>query len=370
MEDFSQPPRAGILTGIITNLGRVALAVFFPVMTFLVLWQGFVFLRDTQANLLIIIIVAILWGVGGVALLFLVSNWLVEQLPDQFRRGLLPFVFVGPAVAILMWYLTLPTIRTFWISLFDRTGDTFIWLDNYVRVFTEQSSLLALRNNLLWIVVGATSCVVMGLLIAVLADRSGFEKIAKALIFMPMAISMVGSSVIWKFVYEYSPPGNPQIGILNAIMVQLGNPPQAWLQLVQPWNNLFLIVILVWLQTGFAMVLFSAAIKGVPEDLLEAARVDGANEIQIFMRIIIPFIQGTIITVSTTIVIFTLKLFDIVRVMTGGNFGTNVIANEFYEQYFTQGNFGLGSAISIILLILVTPVMIYNLIDFSKREAF
>jgi len=230
--------------------------------------------------------------------------------------------------------------------------------------------LLAVRNNVLWIIFGATLSVSFGLLIAMLADRSRFESLAKSLIFLPMAISMVGAGVIWNFIYEVKDAGDPQIGLLNAIWVSLGNEPQAWTALIQPWNNLFLIVIVIWLQTGFAMVLFSAAIKGIPADLLEAARVDGATEVQIFFRIIIPYIMGTIITVSSTIIIFTLKIFDVVMVMTGGQFGTHVIATQFYRQYFTFRNFGYGSAIAVVLLIAVTPVMAYNLKQFSDRKAF
>jgi len=178
--------------------------------------------------------------------------------------------------------------------------------------------------------------------------------------------------VIWNFIYEVRDIADPQIGLLNAVVVALGGEPHAWTAwtAIRPWNNLFLIVIVVWLQTGFAMVLFSAAIKGIPSELLEAARVDGASEVQIFFGIMIPYIMGTIITVSTTIVIFTLKIFDVVIVMTGGQFGTEVIATQFYRQYFSNRNFGFGSAIAVLLLIAVIPVMVYNLKQFGEREAF
>jgi alpha-glucoside transport system permease protein len=335
-----------------------------------ILWQGFIFLRESEAPKVVIAIVAIIWGVGGVALLYLVSNWLVEQLSPTWVRWLQPFVFVGPAIAILAWYLAIPTARTFWISLYNRDGTEFAGLANYLYIFTDRLMLETFRNNLLWIIFGATLSVMFGLLIAVLADRSRFETVAKSLIFLPMAISMVGAGVIWNFIYEVKDAADPQIGLLNAIWVGLGGEPQAWTALLQPWNNLFLIVIVIWLQTGFAMVLFSAAIKGIPAEIMEAARVDGATEVQIFFRIMIPYIMGTIITVSTTIVIFTLKIFDVVMVMTGGQFGTHVIATQFYRQYFTNRNFGLGSAFAIILLIAVIPVMVYNLKQFTEREAF
>jgi len=212
----------------------------------------------------------------------------------------------------------------------------------------------------------------VGLLVATLADRSKFERVAKSLIFLPMAISFVGASVIWNFMYEVRPAEQTQIGLLNAIIVGLGGQPFAFDKAVtiQPWNNLFLILIVIWLQAGFAMVLFSAALKGIPEEIMEASRVDGATEIQVFFKIMIPYIMGTIITVWTTVVIFTLKIFDVVWVMTGGQFGTHVIATQFYRQAFTARNSGYGSAIAIILLVTVIPVMIYNLRQFREQEAF
>ena len=364
---------------------RVLLAVGIPLTVFYVLYVGFIFLRDSDAPRGIIALVAIVWGVGGVALLFWVFNGIVERLPDALRTRLLPFVFAGPAIAILAWYLTIPALRTFWLSLFGRDGpqpglgflqllasESFVGLRNYVAVFTEQLMLQSFRNNLMWIIFGSTFSVLLGLLIAVLADRSSYERIAKSLIFLPLAISFVGAGIIWNFIYEYRPAGQPQIGLLNYIVVALGGTPQAWPQWVAiaPWNSLFLIVIVVWLQTGFSMVLFSAALKGIPEDLLEASRIDGANEFQVFFRIMIPYIRGTIITVWTTIVIFSLKIFDVVWVMTGGQFGTHVIATQFYRQSFTNRNSGFGSAIAIVLLLAVVPVMIYNLRRFREREAF
>ena len=370
-----------ILDLVMSTIGRILISVFVPVVTFVVLWQGFIFLRDSEAPKVIIALVAIIWGVGGVAILYVVSNWLIEQLSPTWIRRLQPFVFVGPAMAILAWYLALPTLRTFWISLQSNDGSKIVWFANYVSVFREGDMLEALKNNILiWVVVGATFCVVFGLLIAVLADRSRFETFAKAMIFLPMAISLVGAGVIWNFVFEVKQAGDPQIGLLNQIWVMLGGEPQPWTALTHHlfsvgWmptvNNLFLVLIVVWLQTGYAMVLFSAAIKGIPSELLEAARVDGANEVQIFFKIMIPYIMGTIITVSTTIIIFTLKIFDVVMVMTGGGqFGTHVIATEFYRQLFTYRNPGFGSAIAILLLIAVIPVMAYNLKQFAKQEAF
>jgi alpha-glucoside transport system permease protein len=366
-------------------IGRVLLAMSIPLISFYVLYVGFLFLRDSKAPREVVVLVAVFWGVGGVALLYSIFNNIVERLPGVWSARLLPFVFVGPAMAILAWYLAIPTLRTFWISLFNRDGppaglslfqqfssDSFTGLSNYAAVFTESLMLEAFRNNLMWIVFGSTLSVAFGLVIAVLADRSRFEKTAKSFIFLPMAISFVGASIIWNFIYEYRPAGQPQVGMLNAIVTGLGGVPQSYPQWVDiaPWNNLFLIVIVIWLQAGFSMVLFSAALKGIPDELLEAARIDGATEVQIFFRIMIPYIRGTIISVFTTVVIFTLKIFDVVWVMTGGQFGTHVIATQFYRQSFTNRNSGFGSAIAIVLLIAVIPVMIYNLKQFREQEAF
>ena len=371
---------------ILSLIGRIVLAISIPLIAFYILYLGFIFLRDSKAPQIIITLVAIVWGVGGVAILYWIFNDLVERLPDAWKSRLLPFVFVGPAMAILAWYLAIPTARTFWISLFNRDGppeglnffqllssDAFVGLGNYAAVFQPGGLMFeAFRNNLMWIVFGSTFSVAFGLVIAVLADRSRYENIAKSLIFLPMAISFVGASIIWNFIYEYRPAGQPQIGLLNAVVTGLGGTPRAWPQWVDiaPWNNLFLIVIVVWLQAGYSMVLFSAALKGIPDELMEAGRIDGANEFQIFFRIMIPYIRGTIIAVWTTVVIFTLKIFDVVWVMTGGQFGTHVIATQFYRQSFTNRNSGFGSAIAIVLLIAVIPVMYYNLRQFREQEAF
>ncbi len=297
-------------------------------------------------------------------------NWFIARLPERVGSRILPYLFVGPAVAILIWFLALPTVRTIYISLFNSDSSTFVGLDNYGKIFSNPAMLEVFRNNILWLVIGTTLVVSFGLVIAVLADRSKFESLAKAIIFMPMAISFVGAGIIWNFVYEVRQEGQPQIGLLNAVVTGAGGTPQAWTSLLQPWNNLFLIVIMVWLQVGFAMVLFSAAIKGIPAELTEAARVDGANDRQIFRRVTIPMIRGTIITVATTTIILTLKIFDVVIVMTGGQFGTGVIATEFYRQYFINRDFGIGSALAVLLLVAVIPVMIYNLRRFRSQAGF
>jgi alpha-glucoside transport system permease protein len=361
---------------IVTFVFRIALAVIIPIVAFVVLYAGFLFLRAGDAPKWVIAAVAIVWGVGGIAALYWIFNWIVEMLPEQWTGRLQPFIFIGPAMAILTWYLAIPTVRTFAISLFGRdgiAGGNFVGLSNYIAVFTDRLMREAFRDNIFfWILIATPLTVAFGLLVAILADRSRFERVAKSLIFMPMAISFVGAGVIWNFIYEVKPAGSPQVGLLNAIAVELGSKPIAWTAhtAISPWNNLFLVIIVVWLQAGFAMVLFSAALKGIPEEILEAARVDGATEVQIFFKVMIPHIMGTIITVTTTIVIFTLKIFDVVWVMTGGQFGTGVIATAFYRQSFIARNAGYGSAIAIVLLIAVIPVMIYNLRQFRQQEAF
>ncbi len=342
---------------------------------------GFLALRDARSadipGQVILTVAAIVWGIGAVVLLYYTANYWVEMLPEKTMRRVQPFIFVGPALAILAWYLAIPTLRTFWTSLTEFRGincnflgqqittTDFVPFGNYLRVVCDRTNTAALGNNLTWMIVGTSLTVGLGLLIAILADRSKFERVAKSFIFMPMAISMVGAGVIWRFIYDV----NPNIGLLNALVTSAGGQPQAWLT-VPNLNNILLIIVMVWLQTGYAMVLISAAIKGVPDDLLEAARVDGANEIRIFISIILPSIAGTLVTVITTVIIFTLKTFDIVMVMTGGQFDTEVIGVRFYREFFNIRDDGMGSAIAIVLLLAVVPIMIYNLRQFSKRETF
>jgi alpha-glucoside transport system permease protein len=353
-----------------TSLAKlILLSIFIPIANIVLHTSIFVFLRDVPLYPALYALLAIIWGVFGIYTVYYSLNWLVEHYPDKIRSFLQPYIFIGPVALLLGWLLLLPTLRTIYLSFFGPSSTEFVGLANYVAVFTDRLLLTALRNNLLWVAIGATACVVLGLLIAVLADRSSFENIAKGIIFMPMAISMVAAGVIWKFIYYYQ-PGDQQVGLLNAIVVALGGEPQAWTSLLQPWNNLFLIIILIWMQTGFAMVLFSAALKGIPEELLEAARIDGANEYTIFFKIIIPYISGTILTVSTTIIVFTLKIFDIIMVMTGGQYGTDVVATQFYRQFFMYRNFGYGSTLAIVLLIAIIPVIIINLRQFRKQGGF
>jgi alpha-glucoside transport system permease protein len=328
---------------------------------------SFNFMRSSDTSRLLIAVVALLVGVGGIWALFLTADNLVSQLPIKVRDFLRPYVFITPAFLILLVYIIYPTIRTIYISFFDykRGGQPENFgLQNYIASFQDPALLIAIRNNILWLIFVPLFTVSFGLVIAVLVDRVKWEKIAKSLVFLPMAISFVGASVIWRFIYYFATYGE-QIGLLNAIVVKLGGSPVGWLRM-EPWNNFFLIAIMIWLQTGFAMVILSSAVKGVPKSLLEAARIDGATEFRIFFQVIIPFVSGAILTVTTTIVILVLKVFDVVFVMTSGRFNTDVVANMMYSQMFTRGQYGRGAALAVIIFIAVTPIMIRNIRKMNK----
>lgn len=323
---------------------------------------------DGNVALVLKALLAIFLGSVGVIAVFYGLNVLVEKVfPERVRPKVLPWIYVGPSVLLLAVYLVMPTLRTFYLSFFGNSSDKFVGLKNYIFVLTAPDTLITFRNNLLWLVLVTGISVALGLVIAVLIDRVKYESVAKSLIFLPMAISFVGASVIWRFIYAYRPEGAEQIGLLNAIVTSLGFQPVGWL--ANPAiNNFALIAIMIWLQTGFCMVLLSSAVKGVPDDVLEAARVDGASEIQIFRRIIVPMIMPTVLVVSTTVIVLVLKVFDIVFVMTGGNLGTDVIASRMIREMFNFRNYGRGSAIAVILLIAVIPVMVANIRRFRQQE--
>ncbi len=324
-------------------------------------------LTTDNLSLILRALLAILVGSVGVIAVFYGLNLLVERLPKRLRLALLPWVYVGPSVLLLGAYLVLPTLRTFYISFFGNRSEEFVGLKNYIFAFTDPDMLIAFRNNLLWLVLVTGISVGLGLVIAVLVDRVKYEPLAKSLIFLPMAISFVGASVIWRFIYAYRPAGSDQIGLLNAMMTWLGFEPVGWL-VNRGINNFALILIMIWLQTGFCMVLLSSAVKGIPKDVIEAARIDGASELQIFRRVIVPMIMPTVTVVTTTVVVLVLKVFDIVFVMTGGNLDTDVIASRMIKEMFNFRNFGRGSAIAVILLLAVIPVMVANIRRFRQQE--
>lgn len=286
----------------------------------------------------------------------------------RWRELVNPWLWAGPAVLFTVVFLIWPVIDTIWFSFYNYDSSAFIGLKNYSQIFTSPSLLSVLRNNVLWLVLATAGTVLFGLIIAVLVDRVRIESVVKATIFIPMAISFVGASVIWLFMYAYAPTGSTQIGLLNAILARLGFAPMGWLQQTGI-NNFALIAIYVWMWTGFCMVILSAALKSVPSDLLEAARLDGASEIQIFFRIIVPVISPTIAVVITTMLINVLKIFDIIYVMTGGDFNTNVVALAYYQSYFNFSENGIANALAVILLLAVVPIMYLNLRRFRAQEA-
>ena len=350
---------------------RVVGAVTIPVAAFALLWATFDFLRDENANRLLVVGVAIAVGVVGVFLLFWAANRAVGWLPDHYREGVRPYVFVGPALVILSVFLIYPVINTILISFKDAQSQDFVGLDNYRFVFTDDSMLRAIRNTVGWIVLVPAVAVTIGLVFATLADRlRRGEAVAKSLIFLPLAISFVGAAVVWRFIYGFRPEGfGTNIGLLNAITQGLGNDPVPWLQ-ERPWNNLLLMVIMVWMQTGFAMVVLSATIKAIPDEIIEAARIDGASEWRVFRHITIPSILPTVVVVTTYMVINALKVFDIVFVMGNAEAnGTEVIAERMIRWFFIGDNNGRGAAIAVVLFLAVIPVMIWNVRRFREQEA-
>ncbi len=370
-----RPTRSGlkILRGLLV-VGAVVAA----------LWLGLGVLRDPNVfsglgptlSKLGQALFAIVLGVGGIWALFYAANVIVEALPGRASQFLRPYVFVLPAIAVVGVYLIYPTAGTV-VESFTNVPEGAGPFTNYTNAFTNADVLLALRNNLIWLLIAPVVSVVVGLAFAALVDRVRRESLAKSFVFLPLAVSFVGASVIWKFVYAWKPPGQPQIGVLNALWVGAGEflinlgllrevEPVPWLQEI-PWNTLFLIAIMVWLQVGFAMVILSAAIKGVPPELTEAARIDGASELQTFFRITVPSIRGSILTVFTAIAIAVLKVFDIIYVTTGGGLDTSVVAVRMYQEMFRFRNFGQATTMAVILLVAVLPIMVVNIRNLRRQ---
>lgn len=287
--------------------------------------------------------------------------------PSKLQPRLRPWLWLFPAFLFLTIFLIYPMVQTIIRSLSDRLGTAFVGLANYQYAFTNADSLSSLKNSVIWLVLLTILAVGSGLLTAILFDRVRYESLAKSLIFMPLAISFVGAGVIWKFMFDFKPAGATQIGTLNAAGTSFGFDPVAWLQNA-PYNTLALIVVATWIWTGFCMVILSGALKSISTELLEAARVDGATELQVFRRITFPLLLPTIAVVSTTMIITALKAFDIVYVMTGGNFDTNIVALKMYQQ-LSSGDTGRASALAVILLACTLPVMVYNIRRFREQEA-
>jgi len=308
------------------------------------------------------VLIAYIWG----------SERLINLATERWRRRLRPWLWIGPALGFLGFFLIYPTIRTIIRSLYGKSDlkPKFVGLDNFRWFFTNADARGALLNNVVWLVFLTLFTVGIGLLVAVLVDRVRYEAWAKSIIFLPLAISMVAAGVIWKFMYDYKPPGVAQTGTLNAAIGTVGLGPIGWLQSPAFRVSTFaLIAIMVWMWTGFAMVIISAALKGIDPELLEAARVDGANEWQVFRKVTFPLLGPTLAVVSTTMIITSLKTFDIVYTLTNGNYDTDVIANLMIKQMFTFGDFGRASAVAVVLLLAIVPIMAFNIRQFRAQES-
>jgi alpha-glucoside transport system permease protein len=342
-----------------------------PVAAFALMVWAFGFLRDSDANRMLITVVAIGVGVAGVFALFWGMDRFVNVLPERWRESVRPYVFIGPALVLLSVFLIYPVVNTVLLSFRDSRGQAWVGLENYQFVFTDASMLRSIRNTALWIIVVPAVAVSIGLVFATLADRlRRLESVAKSLIFLPMAISFVAAFVTWRLIYGYRPAGfGTNIGLLNAVMDAVGRDPVAWLS-VRPWNNLLLMVIMIWMQTGFAMVVLSAAIKAIPDEIIEAARIDGASELQIFWRIMIPTIIPTMVVVTTYMVVNAMKVFDIVFVMGSPEANhTEVIAERMIRWFFIANHDGRAAAIAVVLFIAIIPIMVFNVRRFREQEA-
>jgi alpha-glucoside transport system permease protein len=315
---------------------------------------------DTLLTAIVVVI-----GVPAVVVGYIIgTEWVIRGLPPTTKPKIRPWLWVLPAFLFLIVFLIYPMIRTFIVSLMNRRSTEFVGIDNYVNLLGQGAFWQTLLNNALWIVFFTGLVVIFGLIIAVLTDRVRYETVVKTVIFVPMAISFVAAGVIWSFMYNF----NEDIGTVNAAVTALGGEP-APLLLEWPRNTFLLIIVGIWMWVGFAMVILSAGLKGISTELLEAARMDGANEFQVFFRIILPLLAPTIAVVATTIVITALKTFDIVYVMTNGNFGTNVVGVSFYHELFINRNNGTAAAVAIILLLAIVPVMLVNIRRFQAQEA-
>ncbi|ADD44292.1 carbohydrate ABC transporter permease [Stackebrandtia nassauensis] len=307
-------------------------------------------------------------GVGLLAFLAVVFAvlYIGNVVPDKPKSLTTGLVFLIPTLLLVGIGLVVPAIRTTILSFTDKTGEAAVGWKNYEWIFTSPDILQVVGNSALWVVFTPLLATAVGLVYAILIDRSRFESLAKTLVFLPMAISFVGASIIWKFMYTEREIGD-QIGLLNQIVVWLGGSPTDFLA-IPFWNNFFLIIVMVWIQAGFATVVLSAAIKGIPAEIVEAARLDGVNAWQMFWRVTVPSIRPAIIVVIVTMSIASLKLFDIVRTMTGGNDGTSVLAYEMYSQSFPSQQTGRGAALAVVLFILVVPIIMYQVRNMRQRR--
>jgi len=364
---------ASALATVATTLIVMAAGIAASITVALAVYAAFDFVLP-NSKLLNALLVMVL-GVAACYGYFWSSNKLLDtlypasgaQIASNITKanGIRPWLFLGPAIIVVGIYLVYPVINSVVLSFHGPTGETWVGTRNYEWLARDPAFRESVRNNILWLIVVPAAATFFGLIAAALTDRISWGNVAKSFIFMPMAISFVGASVIWKFIYDYRPAGEEQIGLLNAIVTGLGGDPQAWIT-VPFWNNFFLMAVLIWIQTGFAMVILSAALRGIPEETIEAAVIDGASPFQIFYKIKVPQIWSTIAVVWTTITILVLKVFDIVLAMTNGQWGTQVLANYMFDWMFRGLDFGRASTIALVIMVMVAPIMVWNIREARK----
>lgn len=324
---------------------------------------------------IISLISTVLAGIFFFIIYFQLFNFILDYIikykiiSHRFENSIRSIIFIAPAFLVLFTFILFPVFETIRLSFYDKFGREFIGFDNYLWAIKDNEFRRSILNNLGWLLIVPTLSTFFGLVIANLTDRIWWGTIAKSIIFMPMAISFVGAGVIWKFIYDYRGVDDQQIGLLNAIVVSFGLEPQAWLT-ISIWNNLFLMAIMIWIQTGLALVIFSAALRGIPKETLEAARIDGASEFRIFWSIIIPFLEQTILVIWTIITILVLKVFDIIYAMTNGQWQTEVLANLMYDWMFRGGgDSGRGSVLAFCIMIGVIPILAWNLYRHRNEQS-
>ncbi|MDG1817124.1 MAG: sugar ABC transporter permease [Aquiluna sp.] len=316
-------------------------------------------------------LIAVTIGIGVSYGLYWLLNALLSFLPEKILKRVQWIAFLTPALVLVTLVLLVPIVQTFIWSFMDKRVENYVGFDNYVALFTDPNFLSVLVNNFLWVLVVPAITVAIGTAVATLTNQVGptREKIFKTLIFMPMSISFVAAATIWSLTYAYVPPGRPEVGVLNSIMIGLGLEAQPWLTISDGRLNTFLLMaVLVWLQVGYSMVIISAAIKAVPEETLEAARLDAANAWQVFRHVILPQVWGSIMAVFVTVLILVMKIFDVVLAMTGGNFDTSVLALEWFRVFFESREIGPASAIVVVLFVLIVPLMYVQIRTVKQQE--
>ena len=294
------------------------------------------------------------------------GEWVIERLPGGIQKWIRPYFWALPALGFATIFMVYPLLRTVVLSFRNNADTTWVGWNNYVYFFTFPDTLISLRNSVLWLIFFSLFSVGFGLIVAILVDRVGYESMAKTAIFLPVPISAVAASIIWKFMFDYQPPGTVQTGTLNAAIGTLGSQPVAWL-VNSTTNNGALIFVGIWTATGFAMVILSASLKAISSEVLEAARIDGANEFQIVRLIVTPLLWPTITVIGTTMIITALKTFDIVYVLTSGAYDTDVIATQMFRQ-LANAHYGRAAAVGVVLFLAIVPLLLVNIRRFQQQE--